>query len=125
VYYGADSGWWEGFSEIGAAHGPFDLTMLEIGASNELWKDIHMGPNGAAQAYAAIGGPERAGLLMPIHWGLFDLALHGWRQPIERLVEIAEERGWSLFAPTPGLPTDVRAVRSDWWRIPGDTYVQR
>ena len=117
VYYGADSGEWEGFAEIGATHGPFDLTMLEIGAFNELWKDIHMGPDGAARAYAALGGPERAGLLMPIHWGLFDLALHGWQQPVERLVAIAMERRWPLFAPEPGLPTEVAAVRSDWWRI--------
>jgi L-ascorbate metabolism protein UlaG (beta-lactamase superfamily) len=115
VYYGADSGWWEGFAEIGAAYGPFDLTMLEIGAFNELWKDIHMGPDGAARAYEALGGPDRAGLLMPIHWGLFDLALHGWRQPIERLSEIAVEREWPLFAPEPGLPTEVAEVRSDWW----------
>src|ERR1039458_5321743 len=28
VYFGADSGWWEGFAEIGAAYGPFDLTLL-------------------------------------------------------------------------------------------------
>jgi hypothetical protein len=54
---------------------------------------------------------------MPIHWGLFDLALHGWRQPIERLLEIAAERGWLLFSPEPGLPTEVAALRSDWWRI--------
>jgi len=118
VYYGADSGWWEGFAEIGATYGPFDLTMLEIGAFNELWKDIHLGPDGAAQAYMALGGSERAGLLMPIHWGLFDLALHGWRQPIERLLEIAMEREWSMFAPEPGLPSEVAAVQSDWWRIP-------
>jgi L-ascorbate metabolism protein UlaG (beta-lactamase superfamily) len=123
VYYGADSGWWEGFEEIGAAHGPFDLTMLEIGAFNELWKEIHMGPDGAARAYVALGGPERAGLLMPIHWGLFDLALHGWRQPVERLVAIAAERGWPLFAPEPGLPTEVEAVRSDWWQISRDGFL--
>lgn len=116
VYYGADSGWWEGFMEIGAAYGPFDLTMLEIGAFHELWQDIHLGPDGAARAYAALGGPERAGLLMPIHWGLFDLALHGWRQPIERLLEIASRQGWPLFVPEPGLPTDVTVLRSDWWR---------
>jgi hypothetical protein len=91
--------------------------MLEIGAFNELWKPIHMGPDGAAQAYAVLGGPERAGLLMPIHWGLFDLALHGWRQPMERMTEIAAERGWALFAPEPGLPTEVAAVRSDWWKV--------
>lgn len=116
VYYGADSGWWDGFAEIGAAYGPFNLSMLEIGAFNELWKDIHMGPDGAARAYAALGGPERAGILMPIHWGLFDLALHGWRQPIERLLEIAGEQRWPLFAPEPGLPTEIAPVQSDWWR---------
>ena len=49
VYYGADSGEWEGFKEIGQAYGPFDLTMLEIGAFNPLWADIHMGPDGARE----------------------------------------------------------------------------
>ena len=56
VYAGADSGWWEGFAEIGAAYGPFDLTMLEIGAYNELWKQIHLGPDAAAQAFQEMGG---------------------------------------------------------------------
>jgi L-ascorbate metabolism protein UlaG (beta-lactamase superfamily) len=116
VYYGADSGMWEGFEEIGANYGPFDLTMLEIGAYHEMWKDIHMGPDGAAQAYADLGGAERAGLFMPIHWGLFDLALHGWRQPIERILQISQERGLPIFSPEPGLPTEVAAMQSDWWR---------
>ena len=34
--------------------------------------------------------------MMPIHWGLFDLALHAWRQPIERLVELAGRRGFVM-----------------------------
>jgi L-ascorbate metabolism protein UlaG (beta-lactamase superfamily) len=109
-------GWWEGFAEIGAAYGPFDLTMLEVGAYNELWKDIHMGPDGAAQAFGEMGG---AGLLMPIHWGLFDLALHGWRWPMERILELAGEKEIKLWAPEPGLPTEVVRgveIRSDWWR---------
>ncbi len=116
VYYGADSGMWEGFGEIGANYGPFDLTMLEIGAYHELWKDIHMGPDGAAQAFAELGGAERAGLFMPIHWGLFDLALHGWRQPIERILQISQERALPIFSPEPGLPTEVVAMQSDWWQ---------
>jgi L-ascorbate metabolism protein UlaG (beta-lactamase superfamily) len=115
VYYGADSGWWEGFSEIGAKYGPFDLTMLEIGAFNELWHPIHLGPDGAARAFQAVGG---AGLLMPIHWGLFDLALHPWQEPIERILQVAGTDGLKLWFPEPGLPTEVvREVelRSDWW----------
>ena len=121
VYFGADSGWWEGFAEIGAAYGPFDLTMLEIGAFDELWAGIHLGPDGAARAFEALGGADaqRRGLMMPIHWGLFDLALHSWRQPIERLVELAGEKGILLWAPEPGRPTEVEVgveMRSDWWR---------
>jgi L-ascorbate metabolism protein UlaG (beta-lactamase superfamily) len=116
VFFGADSGWWPGFAEIGAFYGPFDLTMLEIGAYNDLWKDIHLGPDGAAKAFMDMGGK---GLMMPIHWGLFDLALHGWRQPIERMLEIAAEKGISLWSPAPGHPAEVFAgteMRSDWWR---------
>jgi L-ascorbate metabolism protein UlaG (beta-lactamase superfamily) len=116
VYFGADSGWWEGFAEIGATYGPFDLTMLEIGAFHELWASIHLGPEGAARAFAALGGK---GLMMPIHWGLFDLALHAWRQPMEVMLEITGKRGIRLLAPEPGCPTEVVAgveVRSDWWR---------
>jgi L-ascorbate metabolism protein UlaG (beta-lactamase superfamily) len=121
IFFGADSGWWEGFTEIGAAYGPFDLTMLEIGAYHELWQDIHLGPEGAVRAYAALGGSgeEGRGLLMPIHWGLFDLSLHAWRQPIQRLLELADEQGIRVWAPEPGRPAEVvpgMEIRSDWWR---------
>jgi hypothetical protein len=53
---------------------------------------------------------------MPIHWGLFDLALHPWRQPIEKIVAVENLKLWS---PTPGIPTEVVRdieIRSDWWR---------
>jgi L-ascorbate metabolism protein UlaG (beta-lactamase superfamily) len=113
VYYGSDSGLWPGFAEIGCQYGPFDVTMLEIGAYNEHWKSIHMGPDGAAQAFRELGA---TGLFMPIHWGLFDLALHAWRQPIERLLEIANDKLW---CPEPGQPTEViagRPLASNWWR---------
>ena len=115
VYYGADSGLWDGFTALGKEYGPFELTMLEIGAFNELWRDIHLGPDGAMDAFQQMGG----GLMMPVHWGLFDLALHGWREPIERMVELSEQRGSALFVPEPGLPTEVvqgGQVRSNWWR---------
>jgi L-ascorbate metabolism protein UlaG (beta-lactamase superfamily) len=116
IYFGADSGLWEGFVEIGKQFGPFDVTMLEIGAFNELWKSIHMGPDGAAQAFAEMGA---TGLLMPIHWGLFNLALHAWRQPIQRITEIADKTGIKLWSPAPGAPTEIvtgKEHRSDWWR---------
>jgi len=113
VYYGADSGEWEGFREIGERFGPFDLAMLEIGAYDPLWAEIHMGPEGAVRSFRALGNH---GLLMPIHWGLFDLALHHWRQPIEKIWPV---EGLKLWSPTPGVPSEVIAgeeLRSEWWR---------
>jgi L-ascorbate metabolism protein UlaG (beta-lactamase superfamily) len=112
VFFGGDSGEWYGFHDIGQAFGPFDLTMLEIGASDPLWADIHMGPQGAVRSFQALGGQ---GLLMPIHWGLFDLALHPWKQPIEWISALDDLKLWS---PTPGTPAEVvgdEEIRSDWW----------
>ena len=114
VYYGADSAEWDGFHEIGQRFGPFELTMLEIGAFNPLWADIHMGPEGAVRSFRAMGNH---GLLMPIHWGLFDLALHHWKQPIEKIWPV---EGLKLWSPTPGVPSEVIAgeeLRSEWWRF--------
>ena len=122
VFYGADSGEWEGFAQIGEKYGPFDLTMLEIGAYDPLWADIHMGPDGAARTFQAMQaaaqgqgqGASGTGVFMPIHWGLFDLALHAWRQPIERIFDVE-----GLWTPEPGVPTEVEPgveVRSTWWR---------
>ena len=113
IFYGADSGEWEGFGAVGRQYGPFDLTLLEIGAYDPLWADIHMGPDGAARTFQLLGG---SGLLMPIHWGLFNLALHAWDQPIAR---ICANESLPLWMPEPGLPTEVVpgvALRSGWWR---------
>ncbi len=114
VFYGADSGEWDGFKEIGQGYGPFDLTMLEIGAFDPMWADIHMGPDGAVRSFRAMGA---TGLMMPIHWGLFSLALHAWRQPIERVFAVD---GLKIWSPEPGKPTElVKGIelRSEWWRL--------
>ena len=103
---------WPGFAAIAKEFGAFDLAMLEVGAFNEAWRDIHMGPDGAMEAFEMLGG----GVLMPIHWGLFDLALHAWRQPIERVGELARAKGIRLFSPEPGLPMEVGEVWSEWWK---------
>ena len=38
IYFGADSGLWDGFSEIGSEYGPFDVTMLEVGVTTNCGK---------------------------------------------------------------------------------------
>ncbi|MDF2431789.1 MAG: hypothetical protein JWP44_1420 [Mucilaginibacter sp.] len=112
IFFGADSGWFPGFKEIGDVFGPFDLTMLEIGAYGKYWPDIHMGPDNASNAHLALKGK----LMMPIHWGTFNLAPHAWYEPIERLVGYSNEKNIKLFVPEPGKPTEVKAYVSDWWK---------
>ncbi|MGZ3832855.1 MAG: MBL fold metallo-hydrolase [Mucilaginibacter sp.] len=112
IFFGADSGWFPGFKEIGDAFGPFDLTMLEIGAYGKNWPDIHMGPDHASNAHIALKGK----LMMPIHWGTFNLSTHAWYEPIERLMQYAKEKRIDLFIPEPGKPTEVKgALNSEWW----------
>jgi L-ascorbate metabolism protein UlaG (beta-lactamase superfamily) len=118
IFYGADSGWWDGFGEIGAQYDGFDLILLEIGAFHPLWASIHLGPDNAVRAFEAMSAGSGRGMLMPIHWGLFNLALHGWKQPVERIVELADEKGIDLWLPEPGTPTEVIrgvSLRSGWW----------
>ncbi len=120
VFFGGDSGPWEGFAPIAHMCDGFDLAMLEIGAYDELWADIHLGPDAAIETFRAMQESSgREGLLMPIHWGLFDLALHAWDQPIERAVKLCRSLEVGLWTPEPGLPTECvrgQPSLSPWWR---------
>ena len=113
VFFGGDSGPFdEAFRQIGAAYGPFDLVLLEIGASDPEWADIHLGPDHALAAHRLLGG----GPLLPLHWGTFNLALHAWWQPVQRLIAAADATV-PLLLPAPGQRVDVAAgpVSSFWW----------
>jgi L-ascorbate metabolism protein UlaG (beta-lactamase superfamily) len=87
--------------------------MLEIGAYGKFWPDIHMGPDNASNAHLDLKGK----LMMPIHYGTFNLAPHAWYEPIEWLTAMANQKHIDLFVPKPGEPTEVKgAYNSDWWK---------
>ncbi len=113
IYFGADSGYSPTFKEVGDRFGPFDLAMLECGAYNELWRDIHMFPEQTAQAALDV----RARVLMPIHWAKFSLAMHPWKEPVERLFAKAKELGMPLLTPRIGaIVTDADlSCPEQWW----------
>ena len=116
---GGDGGYSAAFAEIGRRLGPFDLALMEIGAYSPHWADIHMGPEQAVQAARDVG----AELLLPVHWGTFDLALHGWTEPAERVVVAAKAAGLPLAVPRPGQPVDAAApppVERWWPELPWD-----
>lgn len=115
IFFGGDSGYFDGFKTIGKKLGPFDLAMLECGAYSEYWPDVHMLPEETAQAALDVQGR----VLMPIHWAKFNLSLHSWTEPVERLSAKAEELGVPLTTPMIGERFVVGEVLvSDvWWRI--------
>ena len=59
----------------------------------------------------------RGKVLLPIHWGTFNLAFHAWDEPAERVV-VAAAGGTQLVMPKPGEsvePATARPVEL-WWR---------
>ena len=113
LYFSGDSGYFPGFKEIGEKYGPFDLTFMECGAYNEGWSEIHMFPEETAQAHLDVKGK----LLMPIHWGKFDLALHPWKEPVNRLAEKAKAKSIPLFTPQVGQVVSLSdsSDLDSWW----------
>lgn len=114
VFFSGDTGLTPAFADIGRAHGPFDLVMLEVGAFHPAWKSIHLGPENALAAFEMLGG----GTLLPVHWGTFNLALHDWDEPAETLVTLARERGARVITPPIGRAFEPERVEgpTPWWR---------
>ncbi|AXN46547.1 putative L-ascorbate-6-phosphate lactonase UlaG [Mycobacterium marinum] len=118
AYFGGDTGYTKSFAEIGADHGPFDLTLMPIGAYNTGWPDIHMNPEEAVRAHLDVSDAG-SGLLVPIHWGTFRLAPHPWAEPVERLLKAAESDQVQVAVPLPGQRIDPAGPLrfNPWWRL--------
>lgn len=114
VFFSGDSGYFNGFKEIGERYGPFDMTFVETGAYNDLWLDIHMLPEESLQAHLDLKGK----VMMPIHNGTFDLALHDWYEPLERIAELAQQHHVSLSLPIVGQAINMKTPEETepWWQ---------
>ncbi|GGA39617.1 MBL fold metallo-hydrolase [Dyella nitratireducens] len=114
VFFSGDTGYFDGFKAIGERLGPFDVTMVETGAYDAQWPYVHMQPEETLQAHQDLRGRW----LMPVHNGTFDLAMHRWEEPFERIVTLALENNISLATPRMGERMDLTSphVGERWWR---------
>ncbi|TWI63029.1 L-ascorbate metabolism protein UlaG (beta-lactamase superfamily) [Pseudoduganella lurida] len=114
VFFSGDSGYFRGFKAIGDQFGPFDLTMIETGAYDANWPDVHMQPEQTLQAHIDLRGQ----VLLPIHNGTFDLAFHAWHEPLDRIAALADARGERLATPVIGQGIGLAAPHVDvrWWQ---------
>ena len=115
VFFSGDTGLTTEYEHIRARLGPFDLVMLEVGAWDPAWGDMHLGPENALKACGLLGG----GVLLPVHWGTFALGMHVWDQPAERLLELGPKTGARLVMPRLGEPVEPTLASGNveaWWR---------
>lgn len=114
LFFSGDTGYFEGFKEIGERYGPFDVTMIENGAYNSAWRDIHMMPEDSIQAHLDLRGKA----MLPIHNSTFDLSLHAWYEPMERVSALASQHNIELLTPVIGAPVSVLSPQPTfaWWR---------
>ncbi|UXA70757.1 MBL fold metallo-hydrolase [Xanthomonas prunicola] len=119
VFFSGDGGYGPHFKTIGQRLGPFDVALIENGAYDQMWPDVHMQPEQSLQAFIDVGGRT----LLPIHNGTFDLAMHVWSEPLERIVALAAAANVALATPHMGERVDLRSPASGqrWWRTLPDT----
>ncbi|MDG2523901.1 MBL fold metallo-hydrolase [Stenotrophomonas sp. HITSZ_GD] len=114
LFFSGDSGYFDGFAEIGRRLGPFDLTLVECGAYDPLWSGVHMLPEQTVQAHIDLRGRW----LVPIHNSTFDLAFHDWYAPMEQVLAAARQRQVAIAMPLLGQGIDPHQpppLRT-WWR---------
>ena len=92
VYFGGDSGYGSFFDEIGRRVGPFDASLIPIGAYDPRWfmGAVHLSPEEAIRAYEHLGG---AGAFIPSHWGTFRLTFEPALEPPARARAAWREAG--------------------------------
>lgn len=114
LFFSGDSGYFSGFKAIGEAFGPFDVTCIETGAYDANWPGVHMQPEETLQAHLDLRGRW----LLPIHNGTFDLAMHAWHEPFERITALARAAKVALATPAFGerFHLDAPHPGSAWWR---------
>jgi N-acyl-phosphatidylethanolamine-hydrolysing phospholipase D len=91
VFFAGDTGYTPAFREVARRLGSPDLAALPIGGYSDyrVRHPNHLNPEEAVQVFEDLG----ARMLVPMHWGTFDLNREPFREPPERLLAEAQRRG--------------------------------
>ncbi len=91
IWHAGDSGYCEGFQQIGAIHGPIDFGMIPIGAyqPRRIMRTMHMNPEEAVQAFV----DSRCRRAVAMHWGTFRLTDEPMGEPPLLLAAALEKFG--------------------------------
>lgn len=106
AYFAGDTGWFDGFTEIGRRFTDIDVAMIPIGAYDPEWfmSPQHIGPEDAGRALLEVRAPK----MLPIHWGTYKLTDEPLDEPPLRLERWRQSQG---------LPPDAVAALAVGGRI--------
>jgi L-ascorbate metabolism protein UlaG (beta-lactamase superfamily) len=113
IFYSGDSGYFNGFGQIGERFGGFDVALIENGAYDANWPAVHMTPEESIRAFRDL----KAKVLFSVHNSTFDLAFHTWQDPLDRLAALAAAGNIELATPEIGEVLTVGRPRENrkWW----------
>ena len=91
LWFAGDTGYTASLREIGKRLGPFDVAAIPIGgySAYEAHHPNHVNPEEALQLFEE----ENARLMVPIHFGTFELNREPFAEPPTRLLKAAVSRG--------------------------------
>lgn len=117
LFIGGDSGYGKHFKTTGNQYGPFDIAFLECGQYGDNWPLIHMRPEETAQAAVDL----QTKVLLPVHWAKFELSVHLWNEPPERLLSSPMAGSLEIATPKIGDPfwLGEKLPQAKWWTTVG------
>ena len=114
-YFSGDSGFDIHYKEIGDKYGPFDLVFMDSGQYNKRWEGTHNMPEEAILGFLDLKGKY----LVPVHWGMFNIAVHNWYDPIQESVIYSSKYGVTLMTPKLGQLVYLNKSNNfeNWWNL--------
>lgn len=113
VYFSGDSGYDTHYQTIGDRLGPFDLVFMDYGQYDEGWRAVHNLPEEGIKGFQELDGEY----LVPVGWGMFNLAVHNWYDPPQQATRLARAEGVKLITPRLGqvISMDNPPLFDEWW----------
>lgn len=115
IFVGGDGGYDKHFAEIGKEFGKIDLAILEDGQYNENWKYIHMMPEQVILAAKDLNAEK----ILPVHNSKFNLSVHQWNEPLEKITELNKEAKLNIVTPMIGEQVNIKDKNQtfkEWWK---------
>ena len=112
-YFSGDSGYSKHYKQIGDKYGPMEVVFMDSGQYNTRWKEVHNMPDEVIKGFVDLKGEN----LIPIHWGMFTLAMHNWFDPPVEIKKRAKDQNISLITPIIGQVINMKKMTSteSWW----------